>query len=116
MSYSHRWSEICCFILSLNRDGGQVGPVERITLPLHDDPGSDRVSHKGYAFVQFADGFGVARFSIFHVTDCLGKVNSARHSVVYAMKVYSNKFWKSVLIVVPRDAGDERHLSVRAAD
>ncbi|EKX37306.1 hypothetical protein GUITHDRAFT_116572 [Guillardia theta CCMP2712] len=64
----------------------QVGPVERITLPLHDDPGSDRVSHKGYAFVQFADG----------------KVNSARHSVVYAMKVMNDIYLYGQRIRVSR--------------
>mmetsp|Transcript_55014 Transcript_55014/g.80750 ORF Transcript_55014/g.80750 Transcript_55014/m.80750 type:complete len:173 (+) Transcript_55014:1-519(+) len=51
----------------------QVGPVERVTVPLSDDGGSvgEAPAHRGFAFVQFSDG----------------AVNGAGQSVEYAIKV-----------------------------
>ena len=48
----------------------QVGPVERVTIPLSDEMGAG-ACHRGFAFVQFADG----------------PVNAAGHSVDYAIRV-----------------------------
>mmetsp|Transcript_51960 Transcript_51960/g.123775 ORF Transcript_51960/g.123775 Transcript_51960/m.123775 type:complete len:230 (-) Transcript_51960:99-788(-) len=50
----------------------QIGPVERVTLPLND---ADPPTHKGFGFVQFADG----------------EVNAASHSVNYAIRVMNNQ-------------------------